>query len=201
MLPDPLSCAGSLFLLLIVVAFPCLVNGLGVSQAPPDQIEMSLRRRNAARRLLLERMQHVQDPLKAHRVDGPVGFTVKTIAKLQNPTKALHSGASRCADALQAALQKEPARSRCARLPEIPQVLATRADKDRGLDITQFFHEDIIAIYLYRVKRGRRRPARCVRVQSRENDAQLRQNSARTFATRSEPRSPDEPYLPIVLSP
>src|SRR5437899_6551423 len=65
------------------------------SQALPNQIQMSLRRRDAACRLLLERMQHVQTALKAHRMDGPIGIAVKPIAKLQNPAEALQGFALR----------------------------------------------------------------------------------------------------------
>lgn len=49
------------------------VMPFGNGQAPPDEVELLLRRRNAAPGLLLEGMQDVDGGHEADRVDGPEG--------------------------------------------------------------------------------------------------------------------------------
>jgi hypothetical protein len=74
------------------------VDGLGLAQALPDQIEVSPWCRDALGRFLLERMKDVQDARKANRVDGTVGVAeqkqgqnsplsgaAKAIVAFQNP--------------------------------------------------------------------------------------------------------------------
>jgi hypothetical protein len=65
------------------------MDDLGIAQALSDQVHVPLRRGYSAGRLLLERVQDVQDALKTHRVNGPVGIAVKIVANLQNPAQAL----------------------------------------------------------------------------------------------------------------
>jgi hypothetical protein len=61
------------------------VNGLGVAQTLSDQVKMSLRGCHAARRLLLESMEHVQDALEADRVDSAIRIALEIVA---NPKHA-----------------------------------------------------------------------------------------------------------------
>ena len=52
---------------------------------------MSLRGSNPARRFLLKGVQDVQDALKAHGIDSPIGIAVEVVADLKNPAKTLES--------------------------------------------------------------------------------------------------------------
>jgi hypothetical protein len=64
------------------------VDGLGGAQALPDEVNVPLRSGYSARRLLLKRMQDIQDALKPDGIDGPVGIAVKIMPDLQNPAQA-----------------------------------------------------------------------------------------------------------------
>ena len=65
------------------------MNGLGVLQALPDQLNVSLRSGNPARRFLLKGVQDVQDALKAHGIDGPIRIAVEIIADFEDSAKTL----------------------------------------------------------------------------------------------------------------
>jgi hypothetical protein len=65
------------------------VNGLGVLEALSDQFNVSLRRRNPARRFLLKGVQDVQDALKAHGVDSSIRIAVEAIANFEDAAKTL----------------------------------------------------------------------------------------------------------------
>jgi hypothetical protein len=60
------------------------VNGLGIPQALPNQIQVSLRGCNSARRFFLKGVQDVQDALKPHGIDSPVRITVVIVADFQD---------------------------------------------------------------------------------------------------------------------
>jgi len=62
----------SLFVALLVV-------GLGVAEASPYQVKVTLRGLDALLRLLLEGVQNVDALGKAHRVNGPVGVAVEIL--------------------------------------------------------------------------------------------------------------------------
>jgi hypothetical protein len=55
------------------------VDGLGVAQALPDEVNVPLRSGYSASGLLLKRMQDIQDALKPDGIDGPEGIAVKII--------------------------------------------------------------------------------------------------------------------------
>jgi hypothetical protein len=65
------------------------VNGLGILQALPDQVDVSLRGSNPARRFLLKGVQDEQDALKLHGVDGPIRIAVEVVADFEDPAKTL----------------------------------------------------------------------------------------------------------------
>jgi len=62
------------------------VNGLGLAQAPPEQIEVPLWGGNPLCGFLLEHVEHIQDALKAHGIDGAVGVAIEVVANLDNST-------------------------------------------------------------------------------------------------------------------
>ena len=60
------------------------VSGLGVAQALPNQLEVSLGCGDPLGRFLLERMKDVEDTLEAHRVDRAISVAVEVVANFQD---------------------------------------------------------------------------------------------------------------------
>src|SRR3990167_1646070 len=83
-LPEPVSMAwlaGAAFVLAFMV---CLVVLLRQFEALVNQINIALRRANAAGRLLLEAMQHIHRLGKAHRVHRPERVAPMVVHQLQH---------------------------------------------------------------------------------------------------------------------
>jgi hypothetical protein len=88
-LPLPTSWAGSFFLALII-ELPWLLcewfrRRAGVGVSGPCAAAGWLSRWW----IFLERVQHVQDTLETHRVDGSISISVKVVANLQNSVQTL----------------------------------------------------------------------------------------------------------------
>ena len=65
------------------------MDDLGIAQAVPDQFDMSLWRCDPARRLLLERMQHVKNAFKSRQVDSAIGVAVKIVPDFKDTGETL----------------------------------------------------------------------------------------------------------------
>jgi hypothetical protein len=62
------------------------MDSLSLAQTLPHKIKVPLWGGDRLGRFLLKRMKHIQDTLKAHGIDGPVGVAVEIFANFPNAT-------------------------------------------------------------------------------------------------------------------
>ncbi len=124
------------------------MNDLGLTQALPDQIEMSLWGGNPLCRFFLERMEDIQHALETNGVDRPVGVAVEVIANLENSAsealQRLRAGWMFPKLRFKEGLSDLPPDLRRERL----QVAPAGADKNRRLDRAKEIIHGIIVFIL-----------------------------------------------------